>query len=109
MDSQKNTYLAVWATITVLLTIFFVYVYKPSSGEEISFWLRLVTIVISIPLAFVGFMVGDFVRRLTIPDMIFTTGGMLSILKEKLFWFCVPQLVGIVVGVAVGASMMLPK
>jgi hypothetical protein len=107
MESQKKTYLAVWTAITVAVSILVTVAYKPHNGEDIGFWLRLTATVVAIPVGFIGFLIGDFVRKLTIPDMIFTTGGMPSILKERLFWFCVPQLVGVVFGAALGAGIVL--
>lgn len=65
--------------------------------------------ILAIPVGFVGFMLGDLVRRITIPDIIFTTGGMLAILKERIFWFCAPQLIGIIIGVSLGAALVLPS
>ena len=47
---------------------------------------------------FLGFLIGDFIRKLAIPDMIFTTGGFLGLLKARLFWMCGPQLIGIAIG-----------
>jgi hypothetical protein len=34
--------------------------------------------------------------------MIFTSGGMGSILKEKLFWAVGPQCIGMVIGLMIG-------
>lgn len=109
MESQKKTYFAVWAAITVAVSIVMTVAYKPHNGGDIGFWLRLAATTVAVPTGFIGFLIGDFVRKLTIPDMIFTTGGMLSILKERLFWFCVPQLVGVVFGAALGASVVWPN
>jgi hypothetical protein len=52
-------------------------------------------------------MIGDLIRRFAIPDIVFTSGGMFQLIKTKLFWLCVPQLVGMIIGIALVAGMML--
>ncbi|MGK0417271.1 MAG: hypothetical protein ACJAST_002364 [Halopseudomonas sp.] len=55
----------------------------------------------------IGALIGDAVRRFAKPDMMFTSGGMGSLIWMKLFWMMGPQLVGLVIGVLLGASLVL--
>ena len=46
----------------------------------------------------IGALIGDFLRRVAHPDMMFTTGGMGEILKFKIFWAIGPQIIGTLIG-----------
>lgn len=109
MTSAKKAYLALYLGISALVGSLFCFLYTPGGGQSVPIWLRLIATVAAIPAGFIGALIGDFIRRLTIPDAIFTTQGLWGILKTKLFWFCVPQLVGLFVGIAVVAGQILPK
>lgn len=57
--------------------------------------------------SYIGALIGDFLRRLALPDSFFTSGGMIDILKTKLFWAIGPQFIGIFIGGIVGTSIIL--
>lgn len=101
-DAKKN-----YLTFYLLLTIVFSFLICFISGVDFGFWTRLLASIVSIPTGFLGALIGDGVRRFAIPDAIFTTGGMTEIIKTKLFWMCVPQLVGMFIGIAIVAGMIL--
>lgn len=109
MTNAKKAYLALYLGLSTLASILFCFLYTPGGGQSLPVWLRLVATAAAIPVGFIGALIGDFIRRLTIPDAIFTTQGLWGILKAKLFWFCVPQLVGLFIGIAVVAGQVLPK
>ena len=46
----------------------------------------------------IGALIGDAIRRFAKPDMMFTSGGMGSLIWIKLFWMMGPQTVGLVIG-----------
>lgn len=54
-----------------------------------------------------GALIGDFVRKIACPDMIFTTGGFSGLLKQKLFWFIGPQAIGASVGCILGGGLIV--
>jgi len=56
---------------------------------------------------FLGFILADFIRKLAVPDLIFTSGGFFALLRARLFWMCGPQLIGIVIGGALVASLIV--
>lgn len=102
-SANQETYYTIWAVITVVIAILMCFMNSNLPGHP-GFFLKFFGVFISIIPGFIGFFIGDAIRKFTIPDMIFTTGGMASIMKEKLFWMCGPQIIGIVIGTAVGAS-----
>jgi len=54
-----------------------------------------------------GAMLGDAIRRFARPDMMFTSGGFGALLKTKLFWMIGPQSIGVFLGTALGAGLVL--
>jgi hypothetical protein len=70
--------------------------------EKIGVWVGLlagVGIFILMPLfGTIGALIGDFLRKVAHPDMMFTTGGMGAILKFKIFWAIGPQIIGTLIG-----------
>lgn len=103
MDQSKKDYLVLYVVLTVVVSFLCAFVFKSDAGSG----RRILAAVLSVPTGFIGAMIGDFIRRLTIPDAIFTTGGLFAILKERLFWFCVPQLAGMVVGIVIVLGKVL--
>ena len=55
--------------------------------------------------SFIGVYIGDFVRKAVLPDVIYSS-GMTDMIKQKLFWFIGPQLIGGAIGAFVGASII---
>lgn len=53
----------------------------------------------------IGALIGDFLRRALMPDMIYTREGFVGLLKAKLFWLVGPQLIGLIIGFAVGGAL----
>jgi len=109
MTSAKKAYFGLYLGLSVAASALLCFLYTPDGGRSVPTWVRFVATLAAIPAGFIGALIGDFIRRLTIPDAIFTTQGMWGILKAKLFWFCVPQLVGLFIGIGVVAGQILPK
>lgn len=55
--------------------------------------------------SFVGVYIGDLVRKAVLPDAIYGS-GMTDLIKQKLFWFIGPQLIGGAIGAFIGASII---
>lgn len=109
MTSAKKAYFALYLGLSVAASALLCFLYTPEDGRSVPIWIRFAATIAAIPAGFIGALIGDFIRRLTIPDAIFTTQGLWGILKAKLFWFCVPQLVGLFIGIGVVAGQILPK
>lgn len=55
-----------------------------------------------------GAFIGDYIRKRTMPQAFITGGGILDILKIKIFWAIGPQCVGYFIGL-VSAAMTAKK
>ncbi len=106
MSDAKKNYLAFYLALTVVFSFLLCFSTTPH-GMDFSFWKRMLASVLAVPVGFIGAMIGDVIRRFAVPDMIFTTGGLFSIIKTKLFWMCVPQLVGMFIGIGIVGGMVL--
>ena len=106
MENAKKNYLLFYLVLTVLLSFLFCFITAPD-GQDFSFGRRLFASIASIPTGFIGVLLGDLLRRLVIPDIVFTTGGFFQLLKTRLFWMCGPQLIGMVIGIALVAGQIL--
>lgn len=73
---------------------------------EFGFFSKVLIFLVAVPLGYLGAKIGDLIRKLTIPDAIFTTEGMWGIIKQKIFWFIVPQFIGLIIGSATGGWLV---
>lgn len=73
---------------------------------DLGFFSKVLIFLVAVPLGYLGAKIGDLIRKLTIPDAIFTTEGMWGIIKAKIFWFIVPQFIGLIIGSAAGGWLV---
>lgn len=73
---------------------------------EFGFFSKVLIFLVAAPLGYLGAKIGDLIRKIAIPDAIFTTEGMWGIIKAKIFWFIVPQFIGLIIGCAIGATLV---
>jgi hypothetical protein len=106
MSPEKKNYLLFYLVVTTVFSVLICMFVKPK-GVDFGFGARLLALLLATPAGFIGALTGDFVRRFAIPDAVFTDGSMLSLIKTKLFWLCVPQLIGMFAGIIVGTAMVL--
>lgn len=106
MDPAKRNYLVFYLVLTIVISFAFCFITTPN-GVDFGFGRRLFASIASIPTGFIGVLLGDLIRRLVIPDMVFTTGGFFQLLKTRLFWMCGPQMIGMVIGIALVAGQIL--
>jgi hypothetical protein len=104
-DLQKTA--AIWAVVAFLLAI--VAVTKNSSALVLGagFFAKTFAVIVGTCLGTLGAVIGDSIRRFALPDSFYTTGGMGSIIKTKLFWMVGPQAIGVFIGVFLGAALVL--
>jgi hypothetical protein len=55
-------------------------------------------------LSFVGYIIGNKLRLAVHPDFVITSGFM-GLLKEKIFWRFIPQLIGTLIGACIGGAI----
>jgi hypothetical protein len=64
--------------------------------------------ILAIPFTFVGYLIGNRLRKLLHPDFVIAD-GFWGILKEQVFWKFGPQLIGALIGLAIGTSLIGEK
>jgi hypothetical protein len=62
--------------------------------------------ILSFPLSFVGFFIGNKLRLWLHPDLVFAS-GFFGLLKEQLFWRFGPQLIGALIGAMIGGAIFM--
>ena len=95
---------AFYIVISIILGV--LYAAFPDEKLYVGFFGRIGIFILATIFAYVGTLVGDYLRKIAIPDSIITTGGMSQILKEKLFWFIGPQCIGAIIGGACGSTII---
>ena len=117
-DAMSSTHLVVrgyrvertvviWAGLAVVLAILMCTVNNSAMVLRAGFFLKLIAIVVGAVLGLVGAVLGDAIRKFAQPDAVFTSGGMLQLIWVKVFWKVGPQVIGLVLGVALGTSLAL--
>lgn len=98
---------AIWAGLAVIVAILMCTVNSSAMVLRAGFFLKLMAIVVGAVLGLVGAVLGDAIRKFAQPDAVFTLGGMLQLIWVKVFWKVGPQVIGLVLGVALGTSLVL--
>ena len=104
-SNQKSAF--IWAVVAFIIATIMVVKNNSAMAVNAGFFLKTFAIMVGTILGFVGAMLGDAIRRFALPDGFFTPGGMGSILKTKLFWMVGPQIIGLLIGVVLGAALVL--
>lgn len=97
----------VWAGLALALAILMCTVNSSALVLRAGFFLKLIAIIVGAVLGLVGAVLGDAIRKFAQPDAVFTSGGMLQLIWVKVFWRIGPQVIGLVLGVALGTSLVL--
>ena len=117
-DAMSSTHLVVrgyrvertvviWAGLAVVLAILMCTGNSSALVLRAGFFVKLVAIVVGAVLGLVGAVLGDAIRKFAQPDAVLTSGGMLQLIWVKVFWKVGPQVIGLVLGVALGTSLVL--
>lgn len=100
-------------TLYLVMAVAFssVLAFTPNAKVPLGFGAKTSILFLGSIFGYVGALVGDFVRRIALPDAIFTTGGLVQILKTKLFWAIGPQAIGMGIGafIAIGIVLSVAK
>ena len=88
-------YLIISCMIAILILLVNTFSAK---GVSLGFWHGTLALIGWTIAPGIGAIVGDTLRRICMPDSIFTSGGMGSILKAKIFWSIGPQCIGWYIG-----------
>lgn len=104
-DHQR--FALIWGLISLFFAILFV---TKNSSEMVlmaSTFAKFLAILAGLAAGLIGAAIGEALRRFALPDGFFTSGGMTSIVKTKLFWLFGPQLIGCIFGVLLGETLVL--
>lgn len=96
-----------WGTVSLVFGVFVVWVNNAPMVLRSGFLLKVFAILVGTGLGATGAVIGDALRKFTLPDAMFTTGGMGRILWLKLFWRVGPQIIGMGIGTILGISVVL--
>lgn len=104
-DLQKSA--LIWGVAALGLSIFSI-VYN-TAGMVLSAGIlaKLFAGLVGTVTGTLGALIGDAIRKFAKPDMMFTTGGMGSLIWIKLFWMIGPQSVGLFIGTFLGIALVL--
>jgi hypothetical protein len=80
------------AGLTIWAILFFVS-FSGGSWKQASPF--LVGALLFIPLGRLGWRIGDFIRRFAMPDSMLIGGGLVEMVRAKVFWMVGPQTIGV--------------
>lgn len=104
-NPQRTT--AIWAVVALAIAILAVTRNTSAMVLGAGFLTKTLAVIVGTGMGTIGALLGDSIRRFALPDSFFTTGGMGSIIKTKLFWMVGPQAIGVFIGVFLGAALVL--
>jgi hypothetical protein len=107
--NQTQKSLIIWGIAAVLLSILMITKNNASFVLAAGFFAKFFAFILGAAFGLGGAMIGDAIRRFALPDSFFTSGGIGSIIWTKVFWAIGPQVVGLVIGTALGIGIILHK
>ena len=96
-----------WGIAAIVMSILMVTFNHSAMVLGAGFFLKVLAAMAGAVLGLVGALIGDAIRRFAQPDAVYTTGGTLHLIWLKLFWLLGPQVIGLIIGVALGCSLVL--
>lgn len=102
-----NPALIGWGVAALVITILALNFNTSAMVVGAGFGAKCLAFVVGAVLGWIGALVGDAIRRFAHPDAVWTSGGMTSLIWIKVFWAIGPQVIGLVIGVAAGCSIVL--
>ena len=93
MSSRFPAQLLTCFAIFLLLTVMAVF----SSSIYLGFFGYVAMLIVGTTTTTIGVVVGDAIRRLAMPDLVFAAGGV-DLRRKKVFWLVGPQAIGWFVG-----------
>lgn len=102
---QKSA--AIWGCLAFGIAILAVTRNTSAMVLGAGFFAKFFAVIVGTGFGTLGAMLGDGIRRFAMPDGIITNGGMGSLIQSKLFWMIGPQTIGLLIGVFLGAALVL--
>lgn len=102
-----NPALIGWAIAAVVGSIVMISFNHSPMVLGAGFFMKCLSVLAGSVLGLVGALLGDAIRKFAHPDAVYTSGGMFSLIGIKLFWMLGPQVIGLVIGISLGCSLVL--
>lgn len=96
-----------WGLAAIIFSIIGVTFNNSAMVLGAGFFAKFFAVIVGSILGLVGALAGDVVRKFAHPDSVFTSGGFFHLIWIKLFWMFGPQVIGLVIGVVLGCSIVL--
>jgi hypothetical protein len=96
-----------WGIAAVVFAIVCVTINNSAMVLGASFFMKCLAAIVGALTGWIGALIGDAIRKVAHPDAVYTHGGMLSLIWIKLFWAFGPQIIGLVIGGALGCGLVL--
>lgn len=96
----------IWGIVSLVMAVLMVTYNNSGMVLSAGFFAKFFAVLAGGALGFIGAMIGDAICRFVRPTAIFTQ-GFFALLFAKLFWLVGPQLIGLLIGVSFGASLVL--
>lgn len=96
-----------WGIASLVIAIIFCTFNHSALVLSAGTFTKICAVIVGTVGGIIGVLLGNAIKNFTQPDHIYTNGGMLSILWIKLFWLCGPPIIGLIIGVAAGITVVL--
>jgi hypothetical protein len=95
-----------WAILAFGFAVFFHIFNTSYMVRHAGFFAKAFSVIVATGMGTIGALIGDGIRKFAMPDAMLTS-GMGETIKAKLFWKIGPQLIGLFLGIAFGAALVL--
>lgn len=102
--AQKSA--IIWAISAFAFAVFTHIFNNSHMVKHAGFFAKVFSVLVATGLGTIGALIGDGIRKFAIPDAMLSS-GMGETIKAKLFWKVGPQLIGMALGVFIGAALVL--
>lgn len=96
-----------WGVAAFLLALLMISKNTAPSVLAAGFFAKFFAFLVGTVMGWAGALIGNALRKFVQPDSVFTSGGFFHLLWVKVFWALGPQLIGLVIGTAIGMGLVL--
>lgn len=102
-----NIEVMAWGGAALVLAILMVSKNTASFVLAAGFFAKFFALIVGTLMGWAGALIGNAIRKFVQPDSVFTNGGFFHLLWVKIFWMLGPQVIGLIIGTAIGISLVL--
>lgn len=96
-----------WGGASIVFTIFALSVSVSPAVLGAGFMAKVIAGIVGSAFGLAGALLGNSLRKFFKPDAVFTTDGVANLVWLKIFWAIGPQVIGLVIGWALGTALIL--